>query len=81
MTEMSQFWQNLVRVSLQTEEDEIGCQECMDVLDQYVDLLIAGKKPTEVMPELEQHLAVCGCCYSEFEALLIALHAAVGPGG
>jgi len=73
------FWRELVSTSLQTEEDELGCGECKDTLDQYVDLLDAGQDPALILPRLAQHLEVCHCCFTEMEALLIAIEAAVPP--
>jgi hypothetical protein len=64
-------------MSLKTEEDEISCSECMDLLDQYVDLLDSGQDPAEVLPEIEQHLIVCNCCHNELEALVVAIRLAV----
>jgi len=75
------FWRKLVQMSLQTREEEITCMECMDLLDQYVDILDAGHNPADVLPEIEQHLSVCDCCHAELEALLVAVKAAVAAGG
>lgn len=73
------FWRTLVERSLRTEEDEIDCMACYELLDQYVDLLEAGQEPATVLPELEQHMAVCHCCYAELEGILIALKSAAEP--
>lgn len=76
MTDKStDFLKNIIEASLRSCDDEISCDDCEDTLDQYVDLLLAGEDPTLIMPSLEQHLAVCSCCHSEYEALLIAMHA------
>jgi hypothetical protein len=71
------FWRKLVETSLQTDEEEMSCLECMEILDQYVDLLDAGQDPSTILPQLEHHLCVCHCCHSEFEGILTALKAAV----
>jgi hypothetical protein len=73
------FWRNLVEMSLKTEEEEITCTECWELLDQYVDLLDAGQDPAKVLPKLEQHLTVCHCCHIELKGILVALKAAVDP--
>ena len=73
------FWRSLVEKSLNSEEDEIDCMECMEILDQYVDLLEAGQEPDKVLPQLEQHLAVCHCCHTELAGILTALKAAAEP--
>ncbi len=77
MTDKStEFLKSIIEVSLHSCEDEISCEACEEALDQYVDLLESGGDPKLIMPALEQHLAVCPCCHSEYEALLIAVIAA-----
>ena len=73
------FWRNLIETSLNTEEDELDCLECFEILDQYVDLLDAGQEPSKVLPKLEHHLSVCHCCHAELNGILIALKAAADP--
>jgi len=73
----TEFLKSIIEVSLHSCDDEISCEACEEALDQYVDLLEAGEDPKQVMPYLEQHLAVCSCCHSEYEALLIAVRSAV----
>lgn len=77
MDKPENFWKELVMMSLQTPEDEIACGECMDTLDQYVDLLESGEDPARVLPQLEEHLKVCRCCHTELSALLIAIQSAM----
>ncbi len=71
-------WQTLLKEALETEEFEIGCEDCHEVLDMYADLLLEHGNPTEVMPAVEQHLKHCCCCAGELEALLIMLNQVVG---
>ncbi len=77
MVNSNEFIRNLIQLSLRSKEVEIGCEECDEALDQYVDLLLAGEDPAQVMPALKQHLAVCSCCHSEYEALLVAMRSAM----
>lgn len=70
-------WQALLRAALETEEYEIGCEECYDVLDMYAEVLLAEGNPARVMPTVEQHLKQCNCCAAELEALMIMLNKAV----
>lgn len=72
------FWHNLVNLALCSEEEEADCGDCEEFLDQYVDLLEAGVDPTELLPEIEQHLSMCPCCRTEMEALLVAIKTAQG---
>lgn len=46
------------------------CDLCYDCLDQYAELLAAGKPAGELMPEVKEHLETCGCCREELDALL-----------
>jgi hypothetical protein len=64
---------SLVRAILATEDEEIGCAECFEQLDRFVDLHLAGVSAAEAMPLVQQHLDRCGDCRQEFEALLAAL--------
>jgi hypothetical protein len=63
----------LVRVTMTTHPDEIGCDECFEQLDRFVELTLAGKSAAEAMPLVHDHLDRCGNCREEFEALLSAL--------
>jgi len=65
----------MVRDVLSTRPDEIGCDECFEQLDQFVEMKLAGKNPAEAMPLVQDHLERCQDCREEFEALLTALQA------
>ena len=71
------FWRELIETSLREEEDDISCGECKETLDQYVDLLDSGQDPVPILPKLTHHLEICHCCFTEMEALLTAIRAAV----
>ena len=58
-----------------TRSDEIGCDECFEQLDQFVEMTLDGKSPAEAMPLVQDHLNRCGDCREEFEALLTAISA------
>lgn len=58
-----------------TRPDEIGCAECFEQMDQFVDLTLAGKDAAQAMPLVQDHLDRCGDCREEFEALLAAVSA------
>jgi bacterioferritin-associated ferredoxin len=55
--------------------DEIGCAECFNKMDEFVELTLAGKNAVQAMPLVEDHLNRCGDCREEFEALLAAVRA------
>jgi hypothetical protein len=65
----------MVRVVLSTRPDEIGCDECLDQLDRFVEMKLAGKDAAKAMPLVQDHLDRCRDCREEFEALLEALRA------
>jgi Zn finger protein HypA/HybF involved in hydrogenase expression len=69
-------WQLLLQSALETEEYEITCLDCFDMLDQYADLLLDGMDPDEIMLEVKQHLNHCPGCTGEFEALMTLLQEA-----
>jgi hypothetical protein len=50
-------------------EPEIGCDECFDELDRYVELELAGKDADAAVPGLRAHLAGCPACREEHESL------------
>jgi hypothetical protein len=56
-----------------TRPDEIACDECFEVLGRYVELSAAGQDAGVSMPLVRDHLARCGDCREELEALLGAL--------
>ena len=65
----------LVRAVMSTHSDEIGCGECFEQVDRFVEMVLAGKNVVEAMPLTYDHLQRCSDCREEFEALLKALEA------
>lgn len=53
----------------ETDDDEISCAECFDLVSQYVDLEVAGTVSGQTLPRLKQHLQQCGVCREEHEIL------------
>jgi len=70
------FWQLLLQSALETEEYEINCVECFNLLDQYADIIIEGADPAEIMPVVRQHLKHCPTCTQEFETLMVMIQEA-----
>jgi hypothetical protein len=66
----------IARAIATTRPDEIGCAECFEQVDQFVEMTLAGKNAAEAMPLVQDHLDRCHECREEFEALLVALRAA-----
>ena len=65
----------IVRDAINTRPDEIGCRECHEQLDRFVELKLAGKSAAEALPLVQHHLDQCMDCREEYEALLDALRA------
>ena len=53
----------------ETEDEEISCDECFELVAPYVDLEAAGQAGPTTMPRLQQHLRQCGVCREEYEVL------------
>jgi len=56
-----------------TREVEIGCDECFEQLDGFVEMKLSGLNAAQAMPLVREHVKICGECREEFEALLAAL--------
>jgi hypothetical protein len=48
---------------------EVGCDECFDQLDGYVELEVAGADADAAFPGLRAHLDGCPTCREEHESL------------
>ena len=59
----------LLRLAARTQEQELSCSECFDVLPQYVDLELAGGTPDREVPLFRQHLEQCAVCREEYETV------------
>jgi predicted anti-sigma-YlaC factor YlaD len=71
----------LVRGIADTDDEEISCDECFDLVSEYVDLEVAGAVGDRALPRLQQHLRQCGVCREEYETLrdLVRLEAEGNP--
>ena len=56
-----------------TREVEIGCGDCFEQLDRFVEMKLSGLNAAQAMPLVQEHVEICGECREEFEALLAAL--------
>jgi hypothetical protein len=52
-----------------TQEEEISCSECFDLISHFVELELAGQDAAAKMPQLKQHLNQCAACREEYETL------------
>jgi hypothetical protein len=56
-------------------EPEVGCDECFDQLDRYVELGLAGEDADRIVPGLRAHLCGCPACREEHDSLRALLRA------
>lgn len=50
-------------------DPELGCDECFDLLDVYVDAELAGADADARVPKMRAHLEGCPACAEEHESL------------
>jgi hypothetical protein len=65
--------QNPLDRFLQTDPQDVGCGEAMEVLHIYVELVAADAGAAERYPGIASHLRACGPCSDDFEGLLAAV--------
>jgi hypothetical protein len=65
----------LIKEIAETREVEIGCDECFEQVDRFVEMKLSDLNAAQAMPLVQEHLEICGECREEFEALLAALRA------
>ena len=58
---------------LRTDPRDVGCDQAMEMLHVYADLVVAGEPAHERYPGIAAHLQACGPCGEEFEGLLAAI--------
>ncbi len=48
---------------------EVSCEECFELLDEYVDLEVAGGDADARLPGMRAHLEGCPACHEDHESL------------
>jgi hypothetical protein len=48
---------------------EVSCEECFELLDEYVDLELAGEDADTGLPGMREHLQGCPACRDAHESL------------
>jgi hypothetical protein len=71
--------QRMVEQLVGPTEPELGCDECFELLDAYVELELAGSDADAEMPLMRAHLRGCSACRDDYDSLRTLLLAA-GPG-
>lgn len=57
---------------LDTDPADVGCEQAMEILHVYAELLAAGGDAAGRLPGVAAHLAACGPCDEDFQGLLAA---------
>lgn len=65
---------------LGTESADAGCATTMELLDAYVEVVLAGGDAETTMPGVAAHLRSCTPCIEDFEGLLAAVREFSGRG-
>jgi hypothetical protein len=52
---------------------ELGCEECFEALDTYVELELAGADADAAVPRMRAHLQGCSACCGDHDSLLALL--------
>ncbi|MDX1639593.1 MAG: hypothetical protein R3281_16635 [Balneolaceae bacterium] len=63
----------MIRAVKNTRDVEIGCDECFDKLDDFIEMELRGKSPEKALPLVKDHLDRCSECREEYKVLLEAL--------
>jgi hypothetical protein len=69
MTDETRARDDLVGRLLGPAEREIGCEECFEQLDRFVELESAGRGADEGIPGMRAHLEGCPACREDYESL------------
>jgi hypothetical protein len=65
--------QLIERMIASHEESDLDCSTCASRMECLAELMLAGKQPEGQLAAIEQHIRCCGCCRSEFGALVAIL--------
>jgi hypothetical protein len=69
MTEDAKTPEALIHRLLGPAGRELGCDECFDELDRYVELELAGAAADEAVPGMRAHLEGCPACHDDYVSL------------
>lgn len=53
-----------------TQDVEIDCSACLDLVSDYVDFELVGEQAARRLPLVAQHLKQCAVCREEYHLLL-----------
>ncbi|HMD80818.1 MAG TPA: hypothetical protein VKE92_05885 [Anaerolineales bacterium] len=58
-----------LRKIYETQDEEISCTECFDLVSHFVELETSGGNMATELPQVKQHLDQCRVCSDEYEML------------
>lgn len=61
---------DLIHRLLGPDGPEVTCEQCFELLDEYVELELAGEDADARLPGLRAHLAGCPACREDHDSLL-----------
>ena len=56
-------------------EPEVTCEQCFELLDEYVELELRDEDAEQQLPGMRAHLAGCPACHEDHESLLAYVRA------
>ena len=59
--------------ALAAHGQEITCDQCLEQLDAYVEMLLRQQDAAGAMPRVHSHLGQCRDCHQEYDGLLAAM--------
>lgn len=54
---------------LETQDEEISCSECQDLISRYVHLELESGSAAANIPQLAHHLMQCPACWDSYQIL------------
>jgi hypothetical protein len=58
---------------LRTDPRDVGCDQALEMLHVYAELVASGEPAEQRYPGIAAHLRACGPCGEDFEGLLAAI--------
>jgi hypothetical protein len=69
------FFIAVVKEVAEVREEEIGCDECFEQVNRFIEMELSGLDAARTGPLVREHLEICGERREEFGVLLMALQA------
>ena len=68
-----------LRSLLGPEGPELGCEQCFEALDRYVELELSGADVDAYLPRMRAHLEGCGACDEDHRSLRALIETEIAP--